>query len=243
MSTVAKKRPRNAQPTANDLPETLGELLKQLGGISPRRIRMRPAPGTATEKDVLDILDRTNRQCELVNGVLVEKVMGYPESALAMWIGFLLQGFLEQHDLGILAGSDGALRLMPRLVRMPDVSFIRWDRLPSREPPSEPIPGLAPDLAVEVLSKGNTPGEMKRKLREYFATGVEIVWLLDLPRRTVQVYTAPDRSVTLTEDDTLDGGQVLPGLALPVRQVFAKVPRQAKGKPGTTKPKNSRGRR
>ncbi len=61
---------------------TLADVLRQLGGISPKRIRFRPAPGTATEKDVIEIRDRERRLYELVDGVLVEKVMGYWESVL-----------------------------------------------------------------------------------------------------------------------------------------------------------------
>jgi Uma2 family endonuclease len=205
--------------------ENLGELLERLGGIAPHRVRLRPAPGEATEKDVLAVLGRSNRLCELVDGVLVEKVMGYPESSLALWLAHLLQQFLDEHDLGNLAGMDGTMRLMPGLVRIPDLSFVRWEKLPSREPLSEPIPNLVPDLAVEVLSEGNTPGEMQRKLREYLLAGVEVVWFVDLRTRTIEVHTAPDRHVLLTENDTLDGGNVLPGLSLPVRRIFERIPR------------------
>jgi hypothetical protein len=63
---------------------TLANVLQQLGGISPRRVRFRPAPGTATEEDVVKIRDRERRLFELVDGVLVEKVMGYWESMLAI---------------------------------------------------------------------------------------------------------------------------------------------------------------
>jgi Uma2 family endonuclease len=212
------------------LPETMADLLDELGGIAPRRVRLQPLPGTATEKDLLDLRRRTDRLYELVDGILVEKVMGLPESALALWLAWLLQNYLNQHDLGILVGPDGALRLMPRLVRIPDISFLRWEILPGRQMPDEPIPDLVPDLAIEILSKGNTPGEMRRKLKEYFLAGVKLVWFVDPKDRTICVYTAPDRVVTLAEGDVLDGGEVLPGLALPVKQVFAKLPRRHNGR-------------
>jgi Uma2 family endonuclease len=226
------------------VPETMAELLKQLGGISPRRVRLRPPPGKATEKDLLDLLNRTDRLYELVDGVLVEKVMGYPESSLTMWLAYLLQRFLEQNDLGNLAGADGTVWLMPLLVRIPDISFVRWEKLPNHELPEEPIPDLVPDLAIEVLSKGNTPGEMKRKLKDYFITGVKLVWFVDPKQRTVQVFTAPDQSVTLTEADTLDGGDVLPGLTLSVKQIFARLPkRPEEEKPGKHKQSRPRKRK
>jgi Uma2 family endonuclease len=216
-----------AERIALDQMENIGDLLEQLGGISPRRVRLHPAPGTATEQDLLDINDHTGVICELVDGVLVEKDMGLHEAGLAMWLGHLLQNFLDQHDLGFLAGADGPFRLLPRLVRLPDVSFILWEKLPGHHLPAEPIPDLAPDLALEVLSKGNTRGEMNRQLREYFLAGTQLVWLVRPDRRTVTVHTSPDESTVFTEADTLDGGQVLPGLSLPVRRIFERLPRTA----------------
>jgi Uma2 family endonuclease len=205
----------------------MAEMLEQLGGIDPHRVRSWPPPGRATEKDVIAILDRENRLYELVDGVLVEKIMGFMESALAVILGGKLGSFAEEHDLGLVAGTDGTLRLMPRLVRIPDVSFISWQQLPDRVYPSEPVPELYPDLAVEVLSEGNTPGEMARKLKEYFLAGTRLVWLVDPGTRTVRVHTAPDQFTTLTESDTLDGGDVLPGFTLPLRLLFARVPSAA----------------
>src|SRR4051812_10252895 len=146
--------------------DTLGELLERLGGVSPRRVRLDPLPGTATERDLLRVLGRTDRLYELVDGVLVEKVMGFPEGMLAADIIFLLRLYLTQNELGEVGGADTAMRPLPGLVRIPDVSFIRWERYPGRQRPTQPIPDLVPDLAVEVVSEGNTAGEIERKLRE-----------------------------------------------------------------------------
>jgi Uma2 family endonuclease len=65
----------------------------------------------------------------------------------------------------MVLGSDGPMKLMKKLVRIPDVSFTNWDRVPNRRVPNEPVPNLAPDLAVEVLSEGTTREEMERKLK------------------------------------------------------------------------------
>jgi Uma2 family endonuclease len=205
--------------------ETMGELLDQLGDIHPDRVRLRPAPGKAGERDLIRLLARTDRLYELVDGTLVEKVMGFPESALACELITLLGLFLRQHDLGFLAGESGAVRLWEGLVRMPDVLFVSWEKVPRHgQIPAEPIAGLAPDLAVEILSPGNTAGEMQRKLKEYFLAGVRLVWLIDPAAREVRVHTAPDQSETLTEGQTLTGGEVLPGLAIPLAQLFARLP-------------------
>ena len=132
--------------------ETMGDLLERLGGIAPQRVLLKPQPGKATEPDLLRVLSKTDRLYELVDGTLVEKGMGLGEGGLAMDIGRLLGKFLDQHDLGDLFGADSTMRLMPGLVRIPDVSFVGWEKLPNRQRPREPIPDLVPDLAVEVLS-------------------------------------------------------------------------------------------
>lgn len=202
----------------------IADLIEHLGGISPRRIRLQPAPGEATERDVLEIHKREHRLYELMEGVLVEKIMGYEESSLACELIYYLKHFLREHDLGNVAGADGALRLVPDLVRIPDVSFISWDRLPDRRIPAERLPDLTPDLAVEILSEGNTPAEMDRKLHDYFSSGTRLVWYIDPRQRMVRVYTSPDDCDELSELQTLEGGAILPGFSLPLAQLFARLP-------------------
>ena len=135
---------------------TLADFWTHLGGIPPERIRMFPMPGTATENDVLEVERQTGCPCELIDGTLVEKTVGYYESFLAVKIICLLQAFVETHDLGIVLGEAGTLKVLPDQVRVPDACFISWNHFPNRELPPEPIPDLAPDLAIEVLSAGNT---------------------------------------------------------------------------------------
>jgi Uma2 family endonuclease len=199
---------------------TLADILRQLGGISPKRIRFRPAPGTATEEDVVKIRDRERRLFELVDGVLVEKVMGYWESVLAIELAGLLRDFVKPRKLGTLAGEAGMLRLSPGLVRIPDLSFISRARLAHHRRALAPILPLAPDLAIEVVSEGNTRREMARKVSEYFASGCRLVWLVDPRTRTVAVYTSTAKPIMLTEKQVLTGGDGLPGFRLPLRKLF-----------------------
>lgn len=201
--------------------ETLADLVERLGGIPLTRIRLHPPVGTAVERDLLGDGGNQKVLCELVDGVLVEKAMGYFESNLAA----VLIGFLREHlkstDAGIVLGEAGALRLLPGLVRIPDVSFLSWQRFPGRKLPRQPIPDLVPDLAVEILSEGNTAVEMERKLREYFTAGVRLVWYVQPETRTVRVYTSTTSSTPVGDNGTLDGGDVLPGLRISVREWFA----------------------
>jgi len=158
-----------------------------------------------------------------VDGVLVEKAMGLRESCLAAALIRRMGNWAEEQDRGLVTAPDGTLRLAPGLVRIPDVAFLSWDRLPGRQYPEEPIPDLVPDLAVEILSTGNTVKEMERKLRDYFLAGVVQVWLVDPDKRAVWVYTAPDQVTRLSERQTLDGGELLPGFRLPLEELFAQV--------------------
>lgn len=114
------------------------------------------------------------------------------------------------------------MRLAPGLVRIPDVSFISSNRLPDGRVPREPIPDLAPDLAVEVISRHNTRKEMDRKLHDYFTAGVQLVWYVyHSPRREARVYVGPTEYSTVDEAGALDGGAVLPGFALALKDLFA----------------------
>ena len=209
-----------AMPDAPVSTRTVEDLVRDLGDIPLSRIRLHPPIGTATVADV-----ERHRGCELIEGTLVEKAMGYRESALALYLGHLLFQFVLPRNLGILSGEQGMLEILSDLVRMPDVSFMSWDRFPNRRVPKEAVPAIAPDLAVEILSTGNTKREMERKRREYFAAGTVLVWMVDPDSRTVTVYTSKTEFRTLSEADVLDGGAVLPGFTVELRTLFAELDR------------------
>jgi Uma2 family endonuclease len=203
--------------------ETLADLLHRLGDIPLERIRFRPYPGTATEQDVIEAEARTDRLCELVDGVLVEKPMGYYESRLAIVLSFFLESYLDSNGLGIVLSESGMTRMEPGLVRMPDVAFYAWEHFPDRLLPPGSFLELAPDLAVEILSPSNTEREMDRKRAEYFAGGSRLVWQVYPLSRRVRVYKSVDEFVELTDEDTLDGGTVLPGFTLSIRRWFERA--------------------
>jgi len=214
--------------TIADLPraENLGELLEQLGNVPAWRIRLAPPPGHATESDLLEMNSRTDRICELIDGVLVEKAMGLRESFLAAWLIRILGAFVDSRGLGIVTGPDGPMRLGLGRVRMPDISFISWDQIPSGRVPSEPIPELHPDLAIEILSESNTVQEMELKRRDYFAAGTRLVWQIEPGSQTVEVFTAPDKSTKLDVAGTLNGGLVLPEFSLSIAELFGSLDRK-----------------
>jgi Uma2 family endonuclease len=217
--------------TEPEAPETVADLVESLGGIPLERIRMRPLPGTATEKDVIAEREGPMRRlCELIDGVLVEKPMGTRESLLAGVIVQVLGSFVDERDLGIVLGADGILRLFPGVVRIPDVCFIPWEQIPNEEVTDEPIAPFFPDLAVEVLSPSNTRREIDRKLRDYFLAGTRLVWVIQPKTQTAQVYTSPTDSRRIARTGSLQGDPVVPGFSLPLSDLFSRTRSRRKRK-------------
>jgi Uma2 family endonuclease len=203
-------------------PTTAAELVERLGGIPLSRIVLSAPIGKATEKDVINALEAPHKRlCELVDGVLVEKALGAAESHLAGRILQHINNYLDHNDLGLAFGADGPFRFS-EFIRIPDVSFVPWEHLLSREMPKEPIPGAVPALAVEVLSAGNTKAEMDRKVSEYFSAGVAMVWLVQPRTQSAEVYTSPTKTQKIGKDQSLEGGDVLPGFSLPLKQLFVR---------------------
>ena len=200
---------------------TVEDLCSRFGPIALGRICLDPSPGTATEGDVVQIHNQQDRLCELADGVLVEKTMGAYESYLAVEIARLIGNFVVERQLGIVFGADGMMRLCPGLVRIPDVSFISWRQLPDHRVPRTAMAYVAPDLAVEVISKGNTPREMDRKLVDYFSAGVRLAWYVYPDKREVHVYHSPENPLVLREGEVIEGGDVLPGFSVSVKALFS----------------------
>jgi Uma2 family endonuclease len=212
---------------------TFAEVWERVGRVPLHRIRMSPLPGFATERDLLKVNDHENRLCELIDGVLVEKTMGAPEGYLAAEIIQRMGHHVRERHLGVLYTPDSPFRVLPGQVRLPDVSFVSFAQLPNGKIPSEPIAKLVPELVVEVLSASNTRAEMKRKLKEYFLAGVQLVWFIDPDKRRGLIYTAPDEMRAVSGDEAMDGGDVLPGFRLPLRELFALLPDEPhKGRKG-----------
>jgi Uma2 family endonuclease len=182
---------------------------------------MNPFPGTATEKDLLWSVDR-NHLVELVDGTLVEKTVGWLESLIAVNLTRALANFVREHRLGVVAGTDATLRMKLGNIRLPDVTFISVNDLPGGEVPTEAVPTLPPTLAAEVISEGNTKAEMRKKLREYFDSGSQMVWMLYPKTRTIAIFREPTDEPTqvLNETEVLEGGDVVPGFRIPVADLF-----------------------
>jgi Uma2 family endonuclease len=204
---------------------SFSEVLNDLGGIAPERVCVDPKPGDATIEDLVHLNDKGGMY-ELVDATLVEKAMGWRESLIAMVLVRFFGEFVAKNNLGLVSGPDGFMRILRSQVRGPDVAFVSWARLPEGRVPDTAVPEIVPDIAVEVLSEGNTYAEMSRKRREYFHAGVRQVWMVDLNERTVAVYTDIMRYEMFDEDAQLSGGDILPGFVIPLSEVFGELDRQ-----------------
>lgn len=128
---------------------------------------------------------------------------------------------VEEHELGEVFGAETGFKLAsnPDTVLGPDLAFVSKDRIPATGIPVTYWPG-APDLAVEVISPGNTRREMEEKVKEYLTAGVRLIWLLNPKQRTVMIYRADKETEILTEDGILDGLDVVQGFQCRVAKLF-----------------------
>jgi Uma2 family endonuclease len=163
---------------------------------------------------------------ELVDG---EVHASTPAPPYHGWIARAVFRALYSHaaprQLGEVFGDGVPYQLGEHTVRVPDVSFIRADRVPG-PPPRRGAWRLAPDLAVEVLSDSDTPSVLRTKITDYLDAGAAVVWLVDLDERGVEVRVADAAPRWVGEGETLDGGAVLPGFGVSVAELFHGIARE-----------------
>lgn len=167
---------------------------------------------------------------ELVDGTVVERSLGAESSEIAARIIVLLGSFVAAGRLGHILGPDVGLRIFddPRQLRRPDVAFLRAGRVPGGRMPRGQLT-VAPDLIVEVVSPGDTAEGLDRKLRQYLAAGVGLIWVAYPETRTVTVMHRDGGAQMLPADGQLLGEDVLLGFSAPVAALFAEVDEDAVG--------------
>ena len=175
-----------------------------------------------TAQQLLEMLDDGYRY-ELVRGEIRKMPPSFEEHGLVSAnVAVDLAPYVRRNGLGrvIVAKTGYLLESNPDHVRAPDVSFLRQERL---SPPGEGrsfVQG-APDLAFEVLSPSNRPGPMAEKVADYLAAGCPMVVVIDPDARNVTVHRPGEEPLVLKDSDTLDGGDVVPGWRMPVREIFS----------------------
>ncbi len=175
--------------------------------------------GVLTGKDLFALGDIG--RAELVKGELVRMTpTGHPHGHYEVNFVLSLGAFVRQHKLGrVLSGEVGLYtRRNPDTVRGADVAFISNERLAQVQ--SQSYLDVAPELIVEVISPDDRWYDITDKLAEYFDVGVQVVWAANPQRRQVLVYRSLTEIEILGVEDTLSGGEALPGFGVAVAELF-----------------------
>lgn len=169
-----------------------------------------------------ELPDRPDIRLELVDGEVVE-VQGKSmlQASIIGCIFTIIHAFARQHKLGraFVGGPSYLLLSDPDTLRIPDVSFIPRERMPEGRPTTTYMT-VPPGLVVEVVSPSNSALELRRRTRDYLAAGVDVVWVVWPEEQSVSVYLGSMTPLELTADDTLDGGDLLPGFSAKVAELF-----------------------
>jgi Uma2 family endonuclease len=174
--------------------------------------------------EILQLMPDDGWRYELVQGRLVRMPpTGYEHGRISAILTGRLRQFVEQQPLGDVLSAETGFILSRKgeadTVLAPDAAFVSSGRVPSGDVAG--FARLAPDLAVEVASPGQTRPQMEAKVRLYLAAGVRLVWIIWPETRTVEVWRPAGTGTTLSEGGSLDGADVLPGLTIPLADIFS----------------------
>ncbi len=160
---------------------------------------------------------------EVVNGELVMSPKNnFHHEGICSRLQFALESFNRAHRLGVVRGSSTGFWMFNRNCRAPDISFIPKARLQhlNFNPTSRRFFPGAPDLAVEVLSPSNTRAEIDARLKDFFASGTQIAWVINPDEECVEVCHSPIQRKLLGTGTELDGEHLLPGFRYPIADLF-----------------------
>jgi Uma2 family endonuclease len=167
---------------------------------------------------------------EIVDGQRIEIHMSYQAGLIATDLGIDLGNHVRQQDprpghLAVEVLFRIPLTKDSSRQRRPDIAFVSSKRWPLDRPKSlrDDAWDVVPDLAVEVISPTDRAADLLDKVSEYFQAGVRLVWLVYPSQRCIHVFEAWNRIRVVTEADTLDGGEVLPGFRLPLNRLFEPI--------------------
>jgi len=177
---------------------------------------------TIMTADELLKMPHNNMRYELIKGELFEmSPAGNIHGKIAARIGAHLLLFVEENNLGVVYAAETGFVIdtHPDTVRAPDASFVTQMRIDALGDTEGFFPG-APDLAIEVISPNDTYTQVADKALEWLRAGTQMVIVIDPNKKTVVIYQDLDDIVILTEDQTIDGGSLLPGWSLSLQDLF-----------------------
>jgi Uma2 family endonuclease len=159
---------------------------------------------------------------EMIDGVPREKPpMGLFANILASYLSAAINHFAMPKKLG-MAINETTYKVTEKNSRRPDVSYVEFARLPAWEVllDDPPLLECAPNAAIEIFSPSNTIEDMDTRIENFFASGVQLVWVVHPKSKQIYVYESTKNCKILEIGDALDGGKVLPGFSLPLAEIF-----------------------
>lgn len=177
---------------------------------------------TAITADEFFEMSFPNERTELVRGEVIRmSPTGAEHGVVAGNIHTLLHVHVKANKLGVVCAAETGFTIArdPDTVRAPDTAFVSHERMAGMPRPRKCWP-FAPDLAVEVVSPGDTAEEIETKVGEWFAGGTRRVWVFYPVPCKAHDYGSPTNVRILQAEDVLDGGDVVPGFTCRVSEVF-----------------------
>ena len=195
-------------------------MLTETTAITPTPVKISSSPPSLITGEELAAMGDIGRT-ELVKGEIIYLMpTGHPHGFYEVNLATFLNVFVRTHKLGRVLGGEVGIytHRQPDTVRGADVAFISHERLAQVQ--SKSFLDVCPELIVEVMSPDDTWSEVHEKLEEYLAVGAQLIWVVDPRRQRLHIYRSLTDLEILTAQDTLTGGEVLPGFQVPVAELF-----------------------
>ncbi len=173
-----------------------------------------------TIEEFENLHDASGDRLELVRGRVVrEPPAGGQHGLIGSNAGYFIRKYLEANPIGHCFNSDTGfiLSMEPSIVRAPDVSFVRTERLPDVPTGYIPVP---PDIAMEIVSPTDRFNDVQQKVRDYLEAGTTVIWLIQPRTRSLTIYRKSSPPSELSENDDLTDQELLPGFEIPVARLF-----------------------
>ena len=174
--------------------------------------------------ELVELPEYADRRLELIEGEIVEMCFPNPiHSRILITLSKRIDNFAEEHGLGQVIGGDAPFVLEENpdgrdTLRGIDIAYLSFATFPG--PLTQEPLRVPPDLAVEIILPSNTAADIAKKIQQLFDAGTELIWIVYPELRAVAVHTLDGAIMQYDEDDTLTGGDILPGFAIQVGEIF-----------------------
>jgi Uma2 family endonuclease len=190
---------------------------------------------TSTHKITVDefweMASDPGHRYELVDGELVDMDGAPRHGRMTGHVYTLISGHIHREQFPLDVGVTTGFAMGGHTLRFPDVHVTNWDKMATYDEDAGGWPRFAPDLAIEIVSPSNTPSELARKAREYFANGATAMWIVDPGPRAVTIRRPDSPDLILGIGDVVTCEPEIPGFSCAVADIFAVLDRSGRPAP------------